>query len=233
MIDVISVENMRNSDAAAIRGGIPSLELMRRAAQGIYDVSSIEGDTDIYVGSGNNGGDGFALACIMAAEGNTLTVVTVSDHYSEDASYYKEKAEASGVVVVPFEQAKDRTPDTVVDCLLGTGFKGDARGLYKEAIEHINSLGARVISADINSGLNGDTGETNLAVVSDLTVSVGSHKRGLIKALGGEYVKAAVAVDIGIPILTKEDFFLTDKEWNEKGFPQDLRVYEDGAVYYR
>ena len=94
-------------------------------------------------------------------------------------------------------------------------------------------MGARVISADINSGLNGDTGETNLAVVSDLTVSVGSHKRGLIKALGGKYVKAVVAVDIGIPVLNKEDFFLTDEEWNEKGYPQDLRVYEDGAVYYR
>lgn len=233
MIDVISVDNMRQSDAAAIRGGIPSLELMRRAAQGIYDVSSIEGNTDIYVGSGNNGGDGFALALIMASCGNVPAVVTVSDHYSEDASYYKEKAEEAGVKVLPFEKARERKPDTVVDCLLGTGFKGDAKGLYKEAIEHINSLGARVISADINSGLNGDTGETNLAVVSDLTVSVGSHKRGLIKALGGEYVKAVKAVDIGIPIKDKEDFFLTDEEWNEKGFPQDLRIYEDGAVYYR
>lgn len=233
MIDVISVENMRNSDAAAIRGGIPSLELMRRAAQGIYDVSSIEGDTDIYVGSGNNGGDGFALACIMASKGNVPTVVTVSAHYSDDASYYKKKAEELGVAVVPFEKAGDRTPDTVVDCLLGTGSKGDVRGLYKDAIEHINSLGVRVISADINSGLNGDTGEASLAVVSDLTVSVGSHKRGLIRALGGEYVKAAVAVDIGIPVLVKEDLFLTDEEWNEKGFPQDLRVYEDGRVYYR
>ena len=233
MIDVISVDNMRQSDAAAIRGGIPSLELMRRAAQGIYDVSSIEGNTDIYVGSGNNGGDGFALALIMASNGNTPTVVTVSDHYSEDASYYKKKAEEAGVEVVPYKQALERTPDTVVDCLLGTGFKGDVRGLYRDAIEHINSLRARVISADINSGLNGDTGETKLAVVSDLTVSVGSHKRGLIKALGGKYVKAVVAVDIGIPVLNKEDFFLTDEEWNEKGYPQDLRVYEDGAVYYR
>ncbi len=233
MIDVISVDNMRQSDAAAIRGGIPSLELMRRAAQGIYDVSSIEGNTDIYVGSGNNGGDGFALACIMASDGNIPTVVTVTDHYSEDASYYKEKAEAAGVRVVPFEEAGKRKPDTVVDCLLGTGFKGDARGPYRDAIEHINTLGARVISADINSGLNGDTGEAALAVISNLTVSVGSHKRGLIKALGGEYVKAVVAVDIGIPIKDKEDFFLTDEEWNEKGFPQDLRICEDGAVYYR
>ena len=233
MIDVISVDNMRQSDAAAIRGGIPSLELMRRAAQGIYDVSSIEGNTDIYVGSGNNGGDGFALACIMASDGNIPTVVTVSDHYSPDSSYYKARAEKLGVVVVPFEEARGRKPDTVVDCLLGTGFKGDARGLYRDAIEHINTLGARVISADINSGLNGDTGEAALAVISNLTVSVGSHKRGLIKALGGEYVKAVVAVDIGIPIKDKEDFFLTDEEWNEKGFPQDLRIYEDGAVYYR
>ena len=46
-------------------------------------------------------------------------------------------------------------------------------------------------------------------------------------------MKAVVAVDIGIPIKDKEDFFLTDEEWNEKGFPQDLRIYEDGAVYYR
>ncbi len=104
MIDVISVDNMRLSDAAAIRGGIPSLELMARAAQGIYDSFSYEGKTDIYVGSGNNGGDGFALACILASEGNMPTIVSVADHYSEDAAYYKKKAEELGVAVIPYDK---------------------------------------------------------------------------------------------------------------------------------
>ncbi|MCQ2504451.1 MAG: NAD(P)H-hydrate epimerase [Saccharofermentans sp.] len=233
MIDVISVDNMRLSDAAAIRGGIPSLELMARAAQGIYDSFSYEGKTDIYVGSGNNGGDGFALACILASEGNMPTIVSVADHYSEDAAYYKKKAEELGVAVIPYDKDTKREADVIVDCLLGTGFKGDVRGSYKDAIESVNSSSARVVSADINSGLNGDSGEASLAVISDLTVSIGAHKRGLIKALRGRYVKAVTVVDIGIPINNKEDFFLTNEEWKALGLPPDLYIYEGAVTYYR
>ena len=65
MIDCISVENMRLSDAQTIAAKVPSLELMGRAAEGVYRAVNWHGRVAIVVGSGNNGGDGFALACIM------------------------------------------------------------------------------------------------------------------------------------------------------------------------
>ena len=65
MIDCISVENMRRSDALTIKNHVPSLELMGRSAKGVYLACTWTAPVAILVGSGNNGGDGFALACIL------------------------------------------------------------------------------------------------------------------------------------------------------------------------
>ena len=67
---------------------------------------------------------------------------------------------------------------TVVDCILGTGFKGKVREDIRYVIEKINESGAYIVSADINSGLNGDSGMADECVKSDLTVSIGSYKAG-------------------------------------------------------
>lgn len=239
MVDVISVENMRNSDAAAINGGIPSLELMRRAAQGIFDLSDLKGKTVIVVGSGNNGGDGFALASIMADSGNIPDIVTVTDHYSPDSTYYMNEAVVRSVKILPFRKGEGifEQYDSIVDCLLGTGTKGDVRGVYKDVIEEINTAGQScyVVSADINSGLNGDTGEGSCAVKSDLTVSIGSHKRGVVLSYGSNagFISELVACDIGIRIDNREDYFLSDGEWREMGFPEEERIHREQAVYYR
>lgn len=65
MIDYTSVENMRQSGAYTIANMVPSLELMYRAAYGVFKAVNWSGRVAIVVGSGNNGGDGFALACIL------------------------------------------------------------------------------------------------------------------------------------------------------------------------
>ena len=61
MMDCISVENMRLSDAQTIANWVPSLELMGRAAMGVYRAAEWRGRVAIVAGSGNNGGDGFVL----------------------------------------------------------------------------------------------------------------------------------------------------------------------------
>ena len=91
--------------------------------------------------------------------------------------------------------------EVIVDCILGTGFTGDVRGLAKDAIEAINKSGAYVISVDINSGMNGDTGEATLAVRSDLTVSIGYYKQGLFTEAAKKYIKEMTNVDIGIVLI--------------------------------
>ena len=205
MLDCISVENMRTSDAYTIANFVPSLELMHRAAYGVFKVVSWQGSVAIVVGSGNNGGDGFALACILHDHGIPCKVFTVSNRLSEDSAYYANQAAQRNIPV------GDLMPDSlsgfsyVVDCLLGTGFAGNIRENYRSAIELINSSGAYVVSVDINSGMNGDTGEAELAVCSDLTVTIGYVKTGLIAETAKKWMKRLVCADIGI-VLAKEEW---------------------------
>ena len=210
MIPCISVENMRCSDAYTIASFVPSLELMRRAAMGVFKAHHWQGRTAIMVGSGNNGGDGFALAWILKERGFDCTVFTVSQKLSPDSAWYAEKAREVGVPIRPFEKDCLTGYSTVVDCLLGTGFSGTVRGNYRDAIEAINASGAYVISVDINSGMNGDTGEAELAVRSDLTVTIGFVKTGLVTENAGRYVKRLVCADIGI-VLVREEGVITEE----------------------
>lgn len=204
MIDCISVENMRRSDAYTITNLVPSLELMHRAAYGVFLAANWKRTIAIVVGSGNNGGDGFALACILKEHRYDCTVFTVSQRLSEDSAFYAEKAASAGVPVHSFEAECLTGYQIVVDCLLGTGFQGQLRENYRTAIEAINASGAYVVSVDINSGMNGDSGEGELAVCSDLTVTIGYVKRGLISENAGKHMKRLVRADIGIELVKEE-----------------------------
>ena len=206
MIPCISVENMRRSDAYTIANFVPGLELMRRAAMGVFKAYHWPGATAIVVGFGNNGGDGFALAWILKERGFDCTVFTVSQKMSPDSAWYAEKAREVGVPIRPFEKDCLTGYSTVVDCLLGTGFSGTVRGSCRDAIEAINASGSYVISVDINSGMNGDTGEAELAVRSDLTVTIGFVKHGLVEENAGKYMKRLVCADIGIVLIQEEGF---------------------------
>jgi len=225
MIDCISVENMRLSDAYTIANLVPGLELMHRAAMGVFMAHTWEGRTAIVVGSGNNGGDGFALACILQEKGFDCTVFTVSQRLSDDSAYYATKAKEANVPVRPFEKGCLESFSNVVDCLLGTGFSGSVRENYRAAIEAINASEAYVISVDINSGMNGDTGEAELAVHSDLTVTIGYVKTGLVSENAGNYMKKLVCTDIGI-VLVKEEGKITEEScppWLDTAV---IRAYE-------
>ena len=213
MLDCISVENMRLSDAETIANFVPSLELMHRAAYGVFCAHSWRSPVAIVAGSGNNGGDGFALACILKEQGIACTVFTISTRFSQDSNYYAEKAKAAGVPVAAFTDGCLSGFATVVDCLLGTGFQGCVREDYRCAIEAINGSGAFVVSVDINSGMNGDSGEAELAVRSDLTVTIGFVKHGLVTENAGRYMKKLVCADIGIRLVREETKLCPQEEW--------------------
>lgn len=201
---IISVERMRKSDAYTIENFVPSKELMYRAANGVFK-SFMSWDNKkiaIVIGGGNNGGDGYALAGILKKNNIDSTLIKVSEKMSEDGKYYSDIAEELGVKAEMFTKETDLSSyEVIVDCILGTGFTGEVRGLAKDAIEAINKSGAYVISVDINSGMNGDTGEATLAVKSDLTVSIGYYKKGLFTEASKKYIKEKTNVDIGIVLV--------------------------------
>lgn len=210
MIPCVSVENMRLSDAFTIENFIPSRKLMYRAAMGIFKAVAWSGKIAVVVGSGNNGGDGFALACILRENGFECTVFPVSQKLSSDSAYYAAQCRTSGIPIESFTHTCLHGFDFIVDCLLGTGFAGSVKNSYREAIEAINASSAFVISADINSGMNGDTGEAELAVYSDLTVTIGYVKKGLVAENAGNYIKRLVCTDIGI-VLVQEEAYITEE----------------------
>ena len=158
--------------------------------------------TAIITGGGNNGGDGYALAGILREKGIDSVIYKVSDKLSDDGRYYHDIAEELGVDIRDFNDETDLSAyDVIVDCILGTGFKGEVRGRAGDAIRAINDSDAYVISVDINSGMNGDTGEARLAVKSDLTVSIGYYKQGLFRGDARSYIGDLTNVDIGIVLI--------------------------------
>lgn len=211
----VSVQVMRDSDAWTIANKVPSKELMRRAGEGIFHSGEWKAPVAIVCGSGNNAGDGYVVADLLREAGIEVTIVLTSEKFSEDGRYYFDICREHDIPVF-YYQPSDLKEDseenlsseiadlqgfsTILDCLLGTGFQGEPRGVIKDAVEAINRSGAFVISADINSGLNGDTGLGTVYVKSDLTVSIGEFKTGHFRGLANTAMKQKVNVDIGIEI---------------------------------
>ena len=202
MYQAVSVKTMRESDAWTIKNLISSKELMFRAGKGIYESASWEAPVLIAAGKGNNAGDGYVVASLLSDAGVPCEILLLEDRFSEDGRYYYDICVSKGIpsrIYTPGESLKKY--GTIVDCLLGTGFSGEVSGSLRALIEEINASGAYVVSADINSGLNGDTGLGDCCVISDLTVSIGAYKPGHFLGRAPEVMKARTNCDIGIKIV--------------------------------
>ena len=218
MLEVVSVEQMRLSDAHTIERYVSGRELMYRAAYGVYLAAEWKGRIAIVNGSGNNGGDGYALSCILKDHGISSDIFSLGAPKTDDSKYYCRLAEEKGVVILPYIDADLAGYDIIVDCILGTGFQGIPREKYRKAIEAVDRTNAYVISVDINSGMDGDTGCAECAVHSDLTVTIGYVKQGLITSYAGNYIQKLVCADIGIRLISAEGILLS-QDVPEKGFP--------------
>jgi len=195
---------MRQSDAWTIAQKVPSKELMSRAGKAIFESADWKGPVAVICGKGNNAGDGYVAAALMKEQGIDCTVILVSEQFSEDGKYFYDRCLEKGVRTEQYREDMDfKAYRTILDCLLGTGFQGEVRGNMKTVIEKINQSGAFVVSADINSGLNGDTGEGTTYVRSDLTVSIGAFKYGHFLGQAAEAMKEKVNRDIGIRVFSE------------------------------
>ncbi len=214
MKEVLSVENMRKSDEYTIKNCVSSKELMYRAALGIYNSIPLDRFSSpeilIVCGTGNNAGDGYALASILAKNGHRVSLLLIENRFSADGEYYFEACKQE-CIEYSFYKGELPQADIIVDCIFGTGFSGEPKEKYKEVIEKINSSSAFIVSADINSGLNGDNGLGFSAIKSDLTVSIGSYKSGHFLNMAKDKIGALVNCDIGIKPLDTP-YYLFEKE---------------------
>lgn len=208
MKEVVSVKVMRESDENTIKTKTSSLELMKRAGEAVFASYNWQGKTAIVCGTGNNAGDGYVLATLL---GDKCRLFLLKDKFSNDGKYYFDECIKMGIEYSFIDDNTDFSQyDTIVDCLFGTGFTGEVTGVAKDAIDRINNSGKFVISVDIPSGLNGDTG-MGYSVVSDLTISIGTLKTGLILNEAKDKIKSLVNCPIGIDIVG-EKYYLLEKE---------------------
>ena len=226
MKNILSVSDVRMSDKLTIESGIPSKELMYKAALGVYNSYMWHGKIGIFCGSGNNAGDGYALAIILKNNGYYPELVLVSNKFSDDGLFYYNQCIDLQIPIRNFSEQLEQY-DIYVDALLGTGFKGDLKPSIYNCIKYINDMNKPTISIDINSGLNGDTGLCEYAVKSDLTVSIGYSKPGLYLNKAKDFIKEIVTVDIGLVSYGKpysliehadaSSFFKTRLNYSNKG----------------
>ena len=211
MEKVISVETMRQSDAYTIENYMDSKSLMYRAGIGVFESCDWQGSVAIVCGSGNNAGDGYVLALLLKEINVPVTLFLVKEKFSDDGRYYFDKCIKAEIPYILWnENTSFDGYKTVVDCIFGTGFKGNVRGLAGAIIDKINDFKGKVISVDINSGLNGDNGMSQKCVKSDITVSIGYLKPGLLINDAPKYIGELKNCDIGIE-LVGEYFTLQDE----------------------
>lgn len=219
---VVSPKVMQEIDRRAISDyGIPSLELMESAGRGIAEETALflkkhstlsDEDTLVTVccGRGNNGGDGLVAARYLKENG--FEVMVYISPPKRDRAYTSEvqkslgRANEAGVSV---HQVSDelveldvrlRSSAILIDALLGTGSSGKPAGYTHRMVQRMMKSGKPIISVDIPTGLNPDTGyHSGVVVTADVTCALGLPKRGLLARAAQRFIGELKILDIGFP----------------------------------
>lgn len=195
---------MQKADAHTIQEiGIPSVVLMEHAAQKTLEVMEQEGiDCScvlVVCGSGNNGGDGFALARLLAWKGKRVHVVFGGKEASLSPECRMQKQIVENLKIPVFRSIPNEFYTAVVDAVFGVGLSREVNGDYAVLLEKMNGLSCAKVAVDIPSGICSATGKVlGCAFCADLTVAFQCEKLGTVLSPGREYAGKVRAVDIGI-----------------------------------
>ncbi len=215
---VLTNEQMKRADAHTIKDlGVDALTLMERAGLALAkECLSLapEGEIAILCGGGNNGGDGFVCARILLSNYNRrATVVCAAKKYSIDCETNARRWRDLGGAVCDALPEKEYA--LLVDCLYGTGFHGKLQGEDERLVTQANERkksGAKILSADIPSGVNGKNGRVcGEAIRADVTLCIGELKMGVTLGDGLDYAGVCKRADIGIALPENGYALLLDK----------------------
>ena len=216
-MDLVTAAEMQTLDRLTIETfGLPGRVLMENAGREAVRVflrhfaEAARNGVGVVAGRGNNGGDGFVMARGLAQAGYPVRVYLLgtAERVSGDAGANLKLLAPLGVSVVevPDEAAFSRHQSEMraiavwVDAILGTGLTAEVKGFFRNVIEFINQLQRPVLSVDIPSGLNADTGQVDgVCIRAAVTVTFGYAKIGHAVFPGAEFTGQLEVVDIGIP----------------------------------
>lgn len=192
-------EEMKRADAAAIADGTPVSELMERAGSALAQKASAAmralgvGDVLFVCGGGNNGGDGFVAARILADAGEEVAVLCMAGRFSKACAAARDRYKGELLGRPP-----RRRYAVVVDCLFGTGLARPVGGEEAALVQWINACGAHVIACDLPSGLSDGGIALPVCVHADETLTMGAVKQALILSDGADAAGSIEVADIGI-----------------------------------
>lgn len=207
----ISCEEMKAMDSYAIEKiGIPSIVLMENAALRVIDNIDLDRMNSITLicGVGNNGGDGLAIArhLIINRKNVDLFIVGNLDKGTKDFNINLNILKNMELKFIHITGEKELEilkkslvkNDLTIDSIFGIGLTRDIEGIYREVISLINHYSNNILSVDIPSGLDGDTGKIlGISVKSNKTITFHLIKKGLLESK--EYTGEIIVGLIGIP----------------------------------
>ena len=203
---IVSAQQMREIEARIFAAGMPIPALMEKAAglcfqkiQSLYPQkeSSLIG---IIVGSGHNGGDALVVARELYFAGYEVKIYCALPKQKELTTSHRNYAVSLGMV---FTDNVDSLQDcdVIIDGLFGFGLTRAISGNLAEMVDKINSWQKPVVSIDLPSGINTDTGEVlGTAIKASHTLCLGLWKRAFFQDQALEYMGKAVRLDFGIPV---------------------------------
>jgi ADP-dependent NAD(P)H-hydrate dehydratase / NAD(P)H-hydrate epimerase len=200
---LFDAEAMRATDRWAIDDqGIPSLELMERAGEGLtallWEVVPT-GTVAVVCGKGNNGGDGLVVARLLHRAGRDVRVLLVPEpgELQGDAA---ENLRRLPFPTDPFAPERLEGVAAIIDAVLGTGVTGAPREPFAGVLEAVEAAAAPVVAADVPSGVDASTGAVAGAAVHAIaTATFAAGKPGLWISPGKDHAGRVEVVDIGIP----------------------------------
>ena len=198
---LLDVRQMGEADRLTVAAGTPTIVMMENAGSAVKcEILQRWSPCPVIVlcGPGNNGGDGFVTARLLAEAGWSVRIALIGerDHLNGAARHH---AELWPGAIEPLTPAVLDGAGLVVDALFGAGLSRALEGAAKETLETAASKALPIVAVDVPSGLMGNTGEVLGAVAAVLTVTFFRKKPGHLLLPGRALCGNVVVADIGTP----------------------------------
>ena len=157
----------------------------------------------LFCGSGNNGGDGFVIALYLHNWQHSPEIFLMGnpEKMSPETLINYNKCEELGIPINKIKNEPDDLSefDLIVDAIFGVGLKGEVRGWRADVINKINNSEKTIVAIDIASGIDANTGQAEIAIEADFTLTMAAMKYGQLLGEGREKSGEVLVIDIGVP----------------------------------
>ncbi len=229
MLPLLTAAQIREADAYTIANEpVSSIDLMERASKAwvswfINHFPDKRQSITVYCGTGNNGGDGLAIARLLTEHGYqqlNVKIARFSEKFSDDFVTNRQRLQALSIPIQELPagyQTLTENSDIIIDALLGSGLNKPLSGDFEKLVTYLNGLNKTVVAVDVPTGFftEGDIAEGSTILKADLVITFQQPKINFLLPESGDYIQCWETVNIGL----NEDFIQSLKspyQWVEE-----------------